>query len=82
MQVGRLLAAAAAGDVAALEAAAAELDPNAPPGPTVAGVRDGNRRSALHFAALRGRAAMVEHLVGVLGLGVDEADAEARRRCC
>ena len=71
-----MLQAAASGDIPAFEAAATELESAEALPATAAGVRDGNRRTALHFAALRGQTAMVSHLIDRLHVPFDDADAE------
>lgn len=42
----------------------------------VEGVRDGNGRSALHFAASKGQLAACQYLVGEVGVGPDPVDDE------
>lgn len=75
-KVSCILKAAAAGDQFAFESAAADLDGCDKVAEVARAVKDGNKRGALHFAALRGHAKLVRFLIGELKCAVDEADAE------
>jgi hypothetical protein len=75
-KVEALLRAAAAGDEAALRAAAAQLDDGDGLPTVLAAVKDGNGRGALHFAALRGHAALCSALVRELRMEADARDEE------
>ncbi|KAJ8759420.1 hypothetical protein K2173_006942 [Erythroxylum novogranatense] len=75
-KVHQLLDAARTGDLDLLKKTATELDDGKGVAKSVAGVKDANKRGALHFAAREGRTEMCKYLVEELKLDVDTKDEE------